>query len=67
MSIHTPYRQSAGHDDGEDASQQQGDSEDEQDVFQPMQCTVAFGSAYDGWAFRLDQFADMYAEKMGCK
>ncbi|GFR43096.1 hypothetical protein Agub_g3927, partial [Astrephomene gubernaculifera] len=26
-----------------------------------------FGSAADGWAFRLDQFAEMYAEKLGCK
>jgi hypothetical protein len=41
--------------------------DEEVDVFQPAQCNVAFGSAHDGWAFRLDQFADMYAEKMGCK
>eukprot|EP00798_Chlamydomonas_sp_ICE-L_P013599 gene13599-19472_t len=41
---------------------------EEEDVFQPNNlCNVAFGSAYDGWAFRLDQFADMYAEKLGCK
>jgi ribosome assembly protein 1 len=28
---------------------------------------VAFGSAGDGWAFRLDQFADMYSAKLGAK
>jgi hypothetical protein len=28
---------------------------------------VAFGSAIDGWAFRVDQFADMYALKLGAK
>ncbi|PNH11683.1 Elongation factor Tu GTP-binding domain-containing protein 1, partial [Tetrabaena socialis] len=37
------------------------------DTFDPVAGSVAFGSAADGWAFRLDQFADMYAEKLGCK
>ncbi len=41
--------------------------DEEADAFQPVQCNVAFGSAHDGWAFRLDQFADMYAEKLQCK
>lgn len=36
-------------------------------MFQPSRCNVAFGSAHDGWAFTLDQFAAMYAEKLGCK
>jgi ribosome assembly protein 1 len=41
--------------------------QDEEDAFQPQRCNVAFGSAHDGWAFRLDQFAEMYAEKLGCR
>jgi ribosome assembly protein 1 len=36
-------------------------------VFQPSKGNVAFGSASDGWAFRLDQFADMYSAKLGAK
>lgn len=27
---------------------------------------MAFGSAWDGWAFRLSQFSEMYASKLGC-
>jgi hypothetical protein len=41
--------------------------QDEEDVFQPSRGNVAFGSASDGWAFRLDQFADMYSAKLGAK
>jgi ribosome assembly protein 1 len=41
--------------------------QDEEDVFQPSKGNVAFGSAGDGWAFRLDQFADMYSAKLGAK
>ena len=36
------------------------------DAFRPESCNVAFGSAFDGWAFRLDQFSSMYADKLGC-
>jgi hypothetical protein len=36
-------------------------------VFQPCKGNVAFGSASDSWAFRLDQFADMYSAKLGAK
>ncbi len=43
------------------------EEDSEADVFQPVRCNVAFGSGYDGWAFRLDQFANMYAEKLACK
>ncbi len=39
----------------------------EEDTFRPDRCNVAFGSAHDGWAFRLDQFAGMYADKLGCR
>ena len=42
-------------------------ADDEADTFQPSRCNVAFGSAHDGWAFRLDQFAAMYADKLGCR
>lgn len=40
--------------------EEEEDKEDEQ-VFSPERGNVAFGSAYDGWAFRIDQFAEMYA------
>lgn len=43
------------------------DEENEEDIFQPSKGNVAFGSAHDGWAFTLDQFAHMYAEKLGAK
>ncbi|EFJ51620.1 hypothetical protein VOLCADRAFT_56931, partial [Volvox carteri f. nagariensis] len=43
------------------------EEEEEGDAFDPVAGSVAFGSAADGWAFRLDQFAEMYAEKLGCK
>ncbi|GIL67389.1 hypothetical protein Vafri_20793, partial [Volvox africanus] len=44
-----------------------GCEDDEADAFDPVLGSVAFGSAADGWAFRLDQFAEMYAEKLKCK
>jgi ribosome assembly protein 1 len=33
----------------------------------PEKGNVAFASAHDGWAFRIDQFANMYAAKLGFK
>lgn len=41
------------------------DDEDDEDYFSAERGNVAFASAYDGWAFRIEQFADMYAAKMG--
>ena len=37
----------------------------EDDAFSPIKGNVAFGSAIDGWGFRIQQFAEMYAEKLG--
>eukprot|EP00983_Pelagomonas_calceolata_P039162 1137061-Pelagomonas_calceolata.AAC.9 len=51
--------------DREEEAQQA--EQEEEDAFSPARCDVAFGSAHDGWAFRLDQFAAMYAQKLGCK
>lgn len=34
-------------------------------MFDPYKGNVVFGSAYDGWGFRIQQFAEMYAEKLG--
>ncbi|GMH33552.1 hypothetical protein BSKO_01386 [Bryopsis sp. KO-2023] len=39
--------------------------EDMEDMFDPCKGNVVFGSAYDGWAFRIQQFAEMYAAKQG--
>lgn len=36
-------------------------------MFQPSAGSVAFGSAADGWAFTLEQFAHMYSAKLGAK
>ena len=38
----------------------------EEDAFNVARGNVAFGSAVDGWAFRPDAFAELYAEKLGC-
>ncbi|KAG0055413.1 Cytoplasmic GTPase/eEF2-like protein (ribosomal biogenesis) [Gryganskiella cystojenkinii] len=35
--------------------------------FDPAKGNVIFSSAIDGWAFRVDQFAALYAQKLGMK
>ncbi|KAF9365641.1 Cytoplasmic GTPase/eEF2-like protein (ribosomal biogenesis) [Mortierella sp. NVP85] len=35
--------------------------------FNPSEGNVIFASAIDGWAFRVDQFAAIYAQKLGMK
>lgn len=45
----------------EEAPLGEGDEEEEEQAFAPERGNVAFGSAYDGWAFRINQFAEMYA------
>ena len=52
---------------GEKAAEAEGRAEAEEDYFNPVKGNVAFGSAYDGWAFTIQQFAAFYAEKLGCK
>jgi ribosome assembly protein 1 len=42
------------------------DMTDAEDVFSIERGNVAFASAMDGWAFRPEQFARLYAEKLGC-
>lgn len=42
------------------------DLEDKEDQFQPQLGNVAFASAHDGWAFRVGQMAQQYADKLGC-
>ena len=39
---------------------------DEEDCFSVFKGNVAFASAVDGWAFRPDIFARIYAAKLGC-
>eukprot|EP00898_Chlorokybus_atmophyticus_P007645 jgi/Chlat1/7882/Chrsp66S00582 len=39
--------------------------EDEEDAFSPAQGNVIFASAVDGWGFRIEQFAELYAAKLG--
>jgi ribosome assembly protein 1 len=35
--------------------------------FSPEKGNVVFGSAYDGWGFRINHFADLYSKKWGVK
>ncbi len=46
------------HEEGEG---DEGEVEQEEQEFSPEKGNVVFGSAYDGWAFRTSQFAEMYA------
>ena len=57
-----------GSEDGEEQAederqqrQQREDDEEEAQELSPAKGNVAFGSAYDGWAFRIGQFAELYA------
>ncbi|CAL8464184.1 g3719 [Coccomyxa elongata] len=54
-----------------DSREQHEDNEepevDEDMEFSPEKGNVAFGSAHDGWAFRVGQFADLYEAKLGFK
>lgn len=54
------YSSSSSHDDlPEDVD------DDEEDAFQPQKGNVVFACALDGWGFRIHQFADLYATKLG--
>ncbi|KAJ2725203.1 Cytoplasmic GTPase/eEF2-like protein (ribosomal biogenesis) [Coemansia sp. Benny D115] len=41
------------------------EKDDSQIYFSPEQGNVLFGSAIDGWAFRVNHFAQLFAEKLG--
>jgi ribosome assembly protein 1 len=47
----------------EDLPEDFEDDEDEEDAFQPLKGNVIFACALDGWGFRPQQFADLYAKK----
>ena len=49
----------------EAAAEAAAEAANEQVIFSPERGNVVFGSAYDGWAFRIDQFAEMYAGGLG--
>ena len=42
------------------------DIDDENLLFSPSKGNVAFACALEGWAFRLNDFAQMYAQKLSC-
>jgi len=53
-----------GEDDGDD----EWDEEKEKEIFfSPEKGNVIFASAIDGWAFRIESFAKIYAKKLGIK
>lgn len=58
-----------GEQSGNDLHRDDGDDEEENDndYFTPEKGNVAFGSAFDGWAFTIQQFAQIYAHKLNCK
>ncbi|OMJ23060.1 Ribosome assembly protein 1 [Smittium culicis] len=41
------------------------EKDDSHIYYSPEKSNVIFASAYDGWAFRLNEFATLFAEKMG--
>ncbi|PRP80862.1 Elongation factor Tu GTP binding domain containing protein [Planoprotostelium fungivorum] len=41
--------------------------EEEKVYFSPEKGNVVFASAFDGWAFRIDDFCELYAKKLGVK
>ncbi|GCB61732.1 hypothetical protein scyTo_0009393 [Scyliorhinus torazame] len=41
------------------------ETDDSHLYFAPEQGNVVFGSAIDGWGFRIEQFVQMYSQKMG--
>ncbi|XP_033120660.1 elongation factor-like GTPase 1 [Anneissia japonica] len=55
------------HADGQvyDWSTELNDIDDSNLYFSPDQGNVIFASAYDGWGFSLDHFAEMYTNKLG--
>ncbi|XP_033751103.1 elongation factor-like GTPase 1 isoform X2 [Pecten maximus] len=47
---------------------QADDEEEERNIFfSPTQGNVVFASAYDGWGFTINHFADMFSKKLGIK
>jgi ribosome assembly protein 1 len=49
----------------EDLPEDFEDDDDNEDAFQPLKGNVVFAYALDGWGFRPQQFADLYARKVG--
>ncbi|XP_062215045.1 uncharacterized protein LOC133915767 [Phragmites australis] len=47
----------------EDLPEDIEDDDDDEDAFQPLKGNVVFACALDGWGFRPQQFADLYAKK----
>ncbi|BFZ64319.1 Cytoplasmic GTPase/eEF2-like protein (ribosomal bioproteinsis) [Saitoella coloradoensis] len=52
---------------GELTEEEFEEKDDEDIYFEPSKGNVIFASAIDGWAFRLSQFAQLYAPKLGVK
>ncbi|BFZ57759.1 Cytoplasmic GTPase/eEF2-like protein (ribosomal bioproteinsis) [Savitreella phatthalungensis] len=53
---------------GDDLPGDDFDEKDDEDIyFAPEKGNVVLASAYDGWAFRVDQFAALYEQKLGIK
>lgn len=55
----------AGTGDDSNELNQEFVEDDEEDTFHPQKGNVAFVCALEGWGFRISQFADFYASKLG--
>lgn len=51
----------------DDTPDEFSEKDDEDIYFAPEKGNVIISSAYDGWAFRVDQFAALYEQKLGIK
>ena len=60
--------EAGGCNDDDDAEAPAAEAEEEAEGFSfaPERGNVAFSSAADGWAFRPEAFADIYAARLGC-
>lgn len=53
--------------DNDEDEEQYEERDDEDLYFAPEQGNVIFASAIDGWAFRISQFAQIHAKRLGIK
>ncbi|OUM64667.1 hypothetical protein PIROE2DRAFT_68145 [Piromyces sp. E2] len=61
-------RENKNNDSNDINEENEWDEEKEKEIFfSPEKGNVIFASAIDGWAFRIDSFAKIYAKKLGIK
>lgn len=63
----TSNNNTALNEDNDEDEEQYEERDDEDLYFAPEQGNVIFASAIDGWAFRISQFAQIHAKRLGIK